>query len=113
MSDYLKGYKHCTLTSQIINVNHGIKPVGVEAVLKRDIQHCENELKRFPNVKYHIEVLTVDEWNAIYFYKDEIYKDIIKDMPDKPETAYEHYVLGKMFGYGEREIIDFIKARMI
>ena len=36
----------------------------------------------------------------------------IKSSPDQPNTPYDHWILGKMFGYPDEEIRDFIKSQI-
>jgi hypothetical protein len=49
------------------------------------------------------------DWKVVYMFKDNIMIEIIKELPDKPKSPFEHWVCGKAFGYSDSSIVDFIK----
>lgn len=51
-------------------------------------------------------------WKTLWIYKDKYLLEIIKNMPEKPKTAYEHWVLGKIFGYSDEAIREFIETKL-
>jgi len=62
------------------------------------------------DVLYHIQKADdLDVWVALHIYKDPIMKEIIQQLPDDPNTAYDHYVNGKAYGYRSDQIFNFIR----
>ncbi|MEJ8552752.1 hypothetical protein [Tepidibacter sp. Z1-5] len=51
-------------------------------------------------------------WKVIWIYKDEYLLEVIKNMPEKPKTIYDHSVLGKVFGYFDKAIKEFIESKL-
>ena len=37
--------------------------------------------------------------------------EIIKSLPENPTTNYEHWILGKAFGYSDGAIKEFLELR--
>ena len=60
----------------------------------------------------YIEQLA-DGWLTLWIYKLPHILEIIKSMPQAPKTTYEHWVLGKLFGYSEEAIRDFINLNFV
>ena len=108
LSNFYKGRSFRNITNiKLLEVNIPYVP--------HNIWKGENNLHNkinyeIDNVNYHIETVN-EEWAILWIYKDVLYRNIIKDMPNNPQTPYEHYVLGKIFGYGESEILEFIKSK--
>lgn len=50
-------------------------------------------------------------WITLWIYKKKFMIDIIKELPNKPTTTYDHWVLGKTFGYSDEAIEEYIKKR--
>lgn len=49
-----------------------------------------------------------DQWLTLWIYKFPHILEVIKSMPQAPKTVYDHWVLGKLFGYSEEAIREFI-----
>lgn len=47
-------------------------------------------------------------WLTLWIYKFPHILEVIKSVPQAPSTAYDHWVLGKLFGYSEEVIHEFI-----
>ncbi|MGE5604548.1 MAG: hypothetical protein ACM3YE_02530 [Bacteroidota bacterium] len=47
-------------------------------------------------------------WLTLWIYKFPHILEVIKSVPQAPRTAYDHWVLGKLFGYSEAAIHEFI-----
>lgn len=62
-------------------------------------------------LSHYIEDLA-DGWKVLWIYKDKYLIDIIKKMPEKPNTVYDHWVLGKIFGYSDEAIREFIEVKL-
>jgi hypothetical protein len=55
------------------------------------------------------------EWVTIWMYKKEdVYLlEIIKFLPQGPKTALDHWINGKLFGYSDEAIREFIKTQIL
>lgn len=93
-------------------VNKGLKPVAMMSIQNRYFKEAESIVKNMNGLKFHSEYL-YDGWMTIYIYKHNYMLEIIKSSPDEPKTAYEHWILGKMFGYSDEEIGKFIESKLI
>jgi hypothetical protein len=94
------------LAQTIHDVATGCKPCAVMAI------QCKYEpdviaLTSEENVLYHI-VPSDGIWLELWLYKNPIMKNIIESSPRKATTVFEHWAMGKMFGYGTDEVLDFI-----
>lgn len=58
-------------------------------------------------VNIHIEHLS-EGWFTVWIYKYPHILDVIKEIPSNPKSTYDHWILGKLFGYEENSIYDFI-----
>lgn len=56
-------------------------------------------------------VCLADGWKTIWIYKDNFMLEIIESLPDKPITNYDHWILGKAFGYSDGAIKEFIESK--
>ncbi|WP_339820526.1 hypothetical protein MKZ15_05710 [Paenibacillus sp. FSL R7-0216] len=59
----------------------------------------------------HIEQLS-DGWLTFWVYRYPHILEIIKNSPQAPSTVYDHWILGKLFGYEEAAIQDFIQTKL-
>ncbi|MCL6458871.1 MAG: hypothetical protein K6T85_12765 [Gorillibacterium sp.] len=59
----------------------------------------------------HVEHLS-DGWVTFWIYKYPHILEAIKNTPQTPKTAYDHWVLGKLFGYEEVAIQEFIETTL-
>jgi len=55
----------------------------------------------------YVEPLAID-WITVWIYKYDYMCEVIKNLPDNPTTVFEHWILGKAFGYSDEAIKDFI-----
>ena len=96
-------------TETLINcryVKAGVKPTSSIASQNRYVDSIVY-IAAEEGLHGHCEYLS-DEWTTIWVYKHEFLKNVIKQMPNKPKTDYDHWVLGKAFGYSDEAIGDFI-----
>ena len=108
-SSYYTGLIFGELNSYCYMVNRGCKSIATMGLQDRHIadakQIIENE-----KLKFYSEFL-YEGWTTIYIYKHDYLLEVIKNSPDEPKTVYEHWVLGKMFGYSDEEIGKFIVGK--
>lgn len=45
---------------------------------------------------------------TIWIYKEKYMLEIIKNLPEQPKTVFDHWILGKAFGYSDESIKKFI-----
>lgn len=50
-------------------------------------------------------------WDAIWIYKHDHILEVIKSLPVTPKTTFDHWVLGKLFGYDEAAIVEFLEHK--
>ena len=70
----------------------------------------EKEVKSIINgygLNCYVEKLAED-WLTIWIYKLPFILEVIKSTPQAPKTTFDHWVLGKLFGYSEEAIQEFI-----
>ena len=63
-------------------------------------------------LKSYVEELS-SGWKTVWIYKDEYMLEIIKKLPEHPETIFEHWILGKAFGYSDEAIKNFLKSKLL
>ena len=84
------------------------KPVASVVIQDRYI----NEAKQIINkngLKYFIEFLS-DDWFTLWIFKRDIMLEIIKALPDKPISIFDHWILVKAFGYSDEAIEEFLTS---
>lgn len=87
------------------------KPCACETIQNRYIEEIVKEVHRMYNLKTYVEDLA-PEWKTIWIYKDDYMLEIIKLLPDKPNTSFEHWILGKAFGYSDEAIKNFLETKL-
>jgi len=86
------------------------KPCSCEAIQERYFEETVIRINNMFGLKTYIENL-VPEWKTIWIYKEDYMLEIIKLLPEEPKTSFEHWVLGKAFGYSDEAIKEFIATR--
>lgn len=83
--------------------------------LNEDYDQVIETIKYFPELKYHFvempENTASEGWRNCYIYKyDRVIHliDEIEKIEDKNSPLY-HFALGKLFGYNDYEVLEFIK----
>ena len=62
---------------------------------------------------YHHHTHLADGWVEMWMYTNPIMKEIIECLPSTPTTAFDNWVLGKVFGYSDTEIYSFIMKQKL
>lgn len=107
LSDYLKG----EIRAFCYLVERG-KPAATITVQKRYTKTALALIKQDYNLHTYKEELD-QAWDVIWIYKHKHILDVIKALPDHPETTFDHWVLGKLFGYDETSIKEFLVNKVI
>jgi len=104
MSDGIK----LQITTYCEGVRTGSKPVAMTSIQTRYLDEMkvivENEDLRI----YVEDVIQDDNWKTAFIYKHEYLLDVIKVAPKYPNSTFDHWVLGKLFGYSDEAIGDFL-----
>ncbi|UYZ36778.1 hypothetical protein OD350_03655 [Clostridium beijerinckii] len=87
------------------------KPCACEAIQDRYVSEVINKINNL-KLKSYIEELSTG-WKTIWIYKDEYIIEIIKELPEEPKTIFEHWILGKVFGYSDEAIRNFIQTKLL
>lgn len=91
-------------------VKAGCKPMAVVSVKSIYLEMVKHSIKNDYNLNVYIEdVEDYLEWKTVYIYKYNYLLDIIKQLPAKPQSPYDHWVIGKLCGYSDYEIGEYIR----
>jgi len=101
--DWLKGQTeaYCYMVSRG-------KPAAVIPIQKRYVLDIKSTVESFQEIKT-FEQFLADGWISLWIYKKNFMLEIIKSLPEKPNTVYDHWVIGKVFGYSDEVITEFIE----
>lgn len=91
-------------------INKG-KPCACEAVQDRYVKEIKQMIKNTNGLKVYIEKLAPG-WKTIWIYKEDYMIEIIKSLPEEPKTIFDHWVLGKAFGYSDEAIRNFLETKL-
>lgn len=84
------------------------KPASCIPVKVRDIDMVEKKVRDVCGIKTYCEILS-EKWVTMWIYKYPHILEIIRSTKDNPKTTFDHWVLGKLFGYDEDSIAKFLK----
>jgi spore cortex formation protein SpoVR/YcgB (stage V sporulation) len=84
------------------------KPAAVLAIQNRYSVEINSIVKSFQGLKTYEQFLS-EGWISLWIYKKDFMLEIIKSLPEEPKTIYDHWVLGKVFGYSDEAIEEFIR----
>lgn len=84
------------------------KPAALMPVQKRNISSLKSMIVNTYNLKTYEQPLD-KQWVSLWIYKKDFMLEIIKCLPEKPKTIFDHWVLGKAFGFSDEAIEEFIK----
>lgn len=90
-------------------VNRRVKPCSLQTIKRQEICKVEEIIKK-EGLCLYTQSLT-DEWVAVYIYKHPHILNVIQGSPDAPNSIYDHWILGKLFGYDEQSIHEFLETR--
>jgi hypothetical protein len=106
--DKLNNFTLGQIASNCYMVQRG-KPASVSAIKKSVAEKLKEYVEDNYGLNVFIDILN-DEWVEFWIYKHEYLIDIIKQLPDIPKNNYDHWVLGKIFGYSDESIKEFITS---
>lgn len=97
----------------IEQVQCGAKPLAFMSLQTRYIEKAIKLINKKKLYIYVEDVKDYPEWKTIFIYKHEYMLDIIKSLPEYPQTPYEHWIIGKACGYSDEAIGEFIRGEKI
>lgn len=88
------------------------KPAAMLPVHDRDIDAATELVTTTFGLNAYVEDLA-EGWKTLWIYKHEHIAEVIKSLPQAPKTIVDHWILGKLFGYEESAISDFLKSKLL
>lgn len=104
MSDQIIG----ELEAYCYMIHRGGKPAASVAIQDRYLETAASIVESH-GLKYHVEELSPG-WKTFWVYQYPHILDVIKALPQAPETVFDHWALGKLFGYSEESIQNFLST---
>ena len=98
------------ITAYAYMVRNG-KPAALVSVQTRYIDAAIETIES--HKLYHHHAHLAEGWVEMWMYKTPTMKEIIECLPSVPTTAFDHWVLGKLFGYSDTEIYTFIMKQKL
>lgn len=89
-------------------VKRGGKPAASLALQDRYLE-AANQIVEENGLSIYVEDLAPG-WVTVWVYKYPHVLEVIKAVPQAPTTVFDHWVLGKLFGYSEESIRDFVES---
>ena len=89
------------------DVKKEVKPLALLSVQNRYLSQIVDYVTNKEGLFVYTEDIA-EGWTSVYIYKYGFMKEVILQVPNNPQTAYEHWILGKAFGYSDNEIANFI-----
>ena len=93
--------EHCQM------IQRGVKPMSFLPIQSR-YKHEAIEIINNNNLLFYFEWL-YQGWDTVYIFKNSILMKLIKEIPNNPQTASEHALIGYLCGYNTDSICEFIK----
>lgn len=82
------------------------KPAAMLAITEKNLDEAIKTAGDY-GVKYYY-VNYYENWYEFWIYRYPHILDVIKAVPNAPRTVYDHWVFGKLFGYDEASIGEFV-----
>ncbi len=83
------------------------KPASAVPVQDRHVRELVDSITQGHGLKAHTEKLS-DGWCTLWIYRYPHMLEVIKAMKQVPASTFDHWVLGKLFGYSEEAIAEFL-----
>ncbi|WP_281868300.1 hypothetical protein [Brevibacillus parabrevis] len=99
--DFIKG----EITAYCFMVQRG-KPAAMMPIQERFREGVINFVTN-QELQVYTEPLA-EGWVALWIYKYPHILDVIKNIPQTPSSVFDHWILGKLFGYEESAIQEFV-----
>ena len=84
------------------------KPAALISIHKDEVEEAI-EFINSHNLKALVREDNGEEWKSLWIFKYDHILTVIESLPvGCPQNPYEHWILGKLFGYDEHSIEKFI-----
>lgn len=83
------------------------KPAALLAVGQNCAEHVREYVKEAYDLQIFIDNLS-DGWVQVWIYQHSHIREVIQALPRVPQTAVDHWMLGKLLGYDEPAIAAFL-----
>jgi hypothetical protein len=88
------------------------KPAASIPLQNRHVVEATNIVDQEGDILNYTETLS-DGWITFWIYKYPHILEVIKSTPQAPKTIYDHWILGKLYGYEEVAIQSFISENYL
>jgi hypothetical protein len=85
------------------------KPSAILPVQNRYVKQAKEKILKNYGLQVYEQQLS-EGWTVLWIYKKDYMLEVIKMLPEKPKTIFDHWVLGKVFGYSDEAIEEFIRG---
>ena len=84
------------------------KPCALVPLQNRYVGDTTKKIQeKYGNLFTYTEPLA-EGWTSFWVYKYPYMLEVIKNLPEQPNSTFDHWVLGKAFGYSDESIGDFV-----
>jgi len=66
----------------------------------RCLEAARRRVRRLHGLETYEQIIC-NGWASLWIYQYPHIREVIESLPDAPQTVYDHWVLGKLFGYSE------------
>jgi len=93
------------------SVSKDCKPVAMFPIQDRYVKEVVEIINKYydKSLLFHMDFLYKD-WTTVWIYKKPFMKEIINNLPEQPKTIFDHWVLGKVFGYSDEAIEEYLSS---
>ena len=86
------------------------KPAAMVSIQERHLKEAVALVTDLYQLKVYTENL-VEGWTTLWIYRYPHILEVIKSVPQVPDTVFDHWLLGKLFGYEEVAIQEFLGTK--
>lgn len=82
------------------------KPAAMIPITEKNLEQAIKTAVSYGVKHYYVNYY--ENWYEFWVYTYPHILDVIKSVPDSPSSAYDHWILGKLFGYSDHSISEFL-----
>lgn len=93
------------------SVSKSCKPVVMFPIQDRCVKEVVEIINKYydKSLLFHMDFLYKD-WTTVWIYKKPFMREIINNLPEQPKTIFDHWVLGKVFGFSDEAIEEYLNS---
>lgn len=88
------------------------KPASTIPVQERYLETVSRTVTETHGLNIYVEPLS-EGWVNVWIYKYPHILQVIQALQQAPKTVFDHWVLGKLFGYSEEAIHEFLRSPQV